>query len=84
MLVFAEKSGPYLSDVQLALASAKDGEFLNITVDGPWFFIQLPAGIYAAKATFKGQTRQLKNLRVSKDKPVKQVFLWDLGETPQP
>lgn len=35
MLVFAEKNGPYLSNVQVMLASAKNGEILAIAVNGP-------------------------------------------------
>ena len=83
VLVFAEKSGPYLSDVQLRLASAKSGHILAIVVDGPWFYIQLPPGAYDVTATFNGQVRQAKNLRVAKDKLTKHTFVWDLGEKPQ-
>jgi hypothetical protein len=82
-LVFAEKNGPYLSDVGVALASVKDGEIFAMAINGPWFYIQLPPGTYQAKATFKGQTKQIKNLRVTKDKPAQQTFIWDLGEKPE-
>jgi hypothetical protein len=84
MFVFADKSGPYLSDVQLKLASSKSGHILAITVDGPWFYIQLPSGAYHVTATFNGQLRQAKSLRVTKDKLTKQTFVWDLGRTPEP
>jgi hypothetical protein len=83
-LVFAEKYGPYLSGVSVALASVKDGEILAMATNGPWFYIQLPPGTYEVKATFKGETKQMKNLRVMKDKTVQQTFIWDLGEKPEP
>jgi hypothetical protein len=83
-LVFAEKTGPYLSDVSVALASGKDGEILTIATNGPWFYIQLPPGTYEVKAIFRGEARQIKNLRVTKDKTVQQTFIWDLGEKPEP
>jgi hypothetical protein len=84
MLVFAEKSGPYLSDVQLRLASANSGHILAIVVDGPWFYIQLPSGAYDVTTTFNGQVRQVRNLRVTKDKLSKHTFVWDVGERPEP
>jgi hypothetical protein len=83
-LVFAEKSGPYLSGVSVALASVKGGEILAIATDGPWFYIQLPPGTYGIKATYKGETKQAKSVQVTKDKPVQQTFIWDLGEKPEP
>ena len=83
-LVFAEKNGPYLSGVTVALASVKGGEILQIATNGPWFFIQLPPGTYEIKATYKSETKQARNVRVTKDKPVQQTFIWDLGEKPEP
>jgi hypothetical protein len=84
-LVFAEKSGSFISGVTLVLTDIKGAEMVSLATDGPWFYIQLPPGGYAAKATFKGETKQIKNLRVTKDNVVQQVFIWDLGEpaTPQ-
>jgi hypothetical protein len=84
MLVFADKSGPYLSDVQVRIASAKSGHILAATVDGPWFYIQLPPGAYDIAATFNGQLRKAKSLRVAKDKLTKHTFVWDLGDKPEP
>jgi hypothetical protein len=84
MLVFAQTSGPYLSDVQLRLASAKIGHILAFTVDGPWFYIQLPSGAYDVTATFNGQARQVRNLRVTRDKLIKQTIVWHVGEKPEP
>jgi hypothetical protein len=57
---------------------------MAVTVDGPWFYIQLPPGAYDVTATFNGQARYTKNLRVAKDKLTKHTFVWDLGEKPEP
>lgn len=84
MLVFAEKNSPYRSAVQVVLASAQNGEILAITVDGPWFHIQLPPGTYEVKATFKGQTKQMRNLRVMEDQAVKQTFIWGSRRKTEP
>ncbi len=83
-LVFAEKRGAFISGVTLVLADAKGAELVSLATDGPWFYIQLPAGSYTARATFKGETKQIKNLRVPKDKVVQQVFVWDLSEPAMP
>jgi hypothetical protein len=49
-----------------------------------WFYIQLPSGTYKLKATFKGETKQIKNFRVTKDKVVQQTLIWDLGKRAEP
>jgi len=79
-LVFAEKRGAFISGVALVIATAKGAEIVSLKTEGPWFYIQLPPGDYAVKATFKGQTKQIKNLSVPKDKKVQQGLIWDLGE----
>jgi hypothetical protein len=79
-LVFAEKRGAFISGVTLMIASANGAEIASLNTDGPWFYIQLPPGEYAVKATFKGETKQIKNLRVAKDKTVQQGLIWDLAE----
>jgi hypothetical protein len=79
-LVFAEKRGAFISGAMVMIATAKGAEIDTMTVKGPWFYIQLPPGDYSIKATFKGQTKQINNLHVTKDKRVQQGFSWDLGE----
>ena len=79
-LVFAEKRGAFISGVTVVIANAKGAEIVALKTEGPWFYIQLPPGDYAVKATFKGETKQIKELRVAKDKRVQQGLIWDLGE----
>jgi hypothetical protein len=79
-LVFAEKRGAFISGVTIVIASAKGAEIASLNTDGPWFYIQLPPGDYSVKATFKGETKQIKSLRVPKDKMIQQGLVWDLGE----
>lgn len=80
-LVFAETDGSYVADVKLEIAGAKNDTILPETTTGPWFYIQLPPGIYSVKASFAGQSKEAKTLRVSKGKNAQQVFVWDLGES---
>jgi hypothetical protein len=79
-LVFAEKRGAFISGVTLVIATAKGAEIVSLATEGPWFYIQLPPGNYSVKATFTGETKQIRNLTVPKDKKVQQGLIWDLGE----
>ncbi len=82
-LVFADTGGSYVADVKLEIADVKSGTVLSTASIGPWFYIQLPPGIYDFKATFAGQSKEVKALRVIKDKSTHQVFVWDLGGSPK-
>lgn len=59
-LVFALKSGDYVSGVGVTIADAAGKTLLTTTSDGPWFLTKLPAGNYKIVATFAGTavTRQ--------------------------
>ncbi len=78
-LVFAAADGSYLADVKLEISGEKNRAMLSTTTTGPWFYIDLPPGTYGVKATFQGQNKEVKALRVSKDKRAYQVFVWNLG-----
>jgi hypothetical protein len=53
-LVFALKSGNYVSAVKVTIADAAGKTLLDTTSEGPWFLAKLPAGSYQVKATFEG------------------------------
>jgi len=53
-LVFALKTGEFLSDVKVSISDAKGNPVLNATSDGPWFLAKLPAGSYRVVATSSG------------------------------
>lgn len=79
-LVFAEKTGAYLSNIKLAIEDARRVKIVSLDTNGPWFYIQLPPGSYVVKATFLEKSNELKALRVTTDKKAHHVFVWDLGE----
>ncbi|HXG52814.1 MAG TPA: carboxypeptidase-like regulatory domain-containing protein [candidate division Zixibacteria bacterium] len=79
-LTFAEKRGPYLAGIKLAVAEIKGGEIVSLTTNGPFFYIQLPSGDYRVSATFNGVTREIKRISVPKGKTVRRTLTWDLGE----
>jgi len=53
-LVFAMKSGEYVSGVRIAIADAAGKTLVDATSEGPWFLTRLPAGNYQIIATFAG------------------------------
>lgn len=78
-LSFAEKSGVFLSDVEILIE--KDGrQMVRTFSNGPWFYIQLPPGAYNVRATFEGETQQLKNLRLADGERLTRIIHWDLEE----
>ena len=53
-LVFALKSGGYLSDVRVVIADGKGNTLVDATSEGPWFLTKLPMGAYGITATSAG------------------------------
>ena len=78
-LAFAEQRGPYLADVNVMIVDGKGAEILSLASAGPWFYIHLPPGSYNVKATYGGQTKEIRNLQVPKDKAVRHVLTWNLA-----
>lgn len=57
-LVFAMKSGEYVSDVRVVILDAKGRTVLETTSEGPWLLTRLPGGNYKIVASFAGKTQQ--------------------------
>lgn len=57
-LSFAEKTGHYLSDVEVVIRDATGTTVLEAVSQGPWFFVKLPVGRYTVMATAIGKTYQ--------------------------
>jgi len=55
-LVFALKSGGYLSDVRVVIADGKGKTLIDATSEGPWFMTKLPLGAYGIVATSAGKS----------------------------
>jgi hypothetical protein len=59
-LLFAEeKTGVYLSDVDVQITDKKGQVFLNTKADGPYLLAQLSPGRYKVSATHLGKTKTL-------------------------
>ncbi|MBI4522710.1 MAG: hypothetical protein HY695_02730 [Deltaproteobacteria bacterium] len=77
-LTFTGKAGRYLGDVKLLIQDETGKEILNTNADGPWFYIDLPPGKYTTKASFKGETKEIKNLLLTKGKSLQKSFQWQV------
>lgn len=78
-LGFAEVSGAFLGDVTVVIQDRSGTELVNTVVDGPWFFVPLPAGSYNVKAIFDEQVKQVKDVRLSEKQVTIMVVYWDLN-----
>jgi hypothetical protein len=78
-LGFAEVSGAFLGDVTVVIQDRSGTELVNTVVDGPWFFVPLPAGSYNVKAIFDEQVKQIKDVRLSEKQVTMMVVYWDLN-----
>lgn len=70
-LVFTAGGKPYLSGVSVTIQPAKGGAAVTIPqdlVDGPWLFVDLPAGVYDVTATHRDSTQGLKGVKVEAGK----------------
>lgn len=56
-LVFAARSGAFLSAVAVEISDADGQALLSAVSDGPWMLVDLPAGRYRISATFREETQ---------------------------
>jgi hypothetical protein len=75
-LVFALKSGNYVSDVKVTIANAAGKTLLDTTSEGPWFLTKLPVGNYQIVATFAGNPEK-RTIAVGTEKLKTIDFRWD-------
>src|ERR1041385_8467066 len=56
-LVFDERNGAFLSAVPVKITDASGTVRLQVTTDGPWLFVRLPAGEYRYRAEHDGHVQ---------------------------
>lgn len=78
-LLFALKSGDYVSDVKVTIANASGKTLVDAMSDGPWFMTRLPAGNYKVVATFAGKAEQ-RSVAVGGEKLRTVDFRWASDE----
>lgn len=66
-LVFTAGGKPFLAGVSVTIKPAAGGTVITVApeqVQGPWLFVDAPAGLYSVTATHAGQTQTLKQVKV--------------------
>ncbi|MDO8356211.1 MAG: carboxypeptidase-like regulatory domain-containing protein [Nitrospirota bacterium] len=70
-LVFTAGGKPFLAGVAVTIQPAKGGPAINIPqehVNGPWLFVDLPAGTYRVTAIHAARTQGLKGIKLEAGK----------------
>ncbi|MDB5810125.1 MAG: hypothetical protein JWN94_2247 [Betaproteobacteria bacterium] len=74
-LVFALKSGNYVSGVDVKIADAAGNTLVSTKSEGPWFLVRLPAGTFKIGATYEGKT-EIRTIAVGAEKLKTVDFRW--------
>jgi hypothetical protein len=73
-LTFANTKGAYLSDVPVQIKTPEGKVVLNKASNGPWFWVNLPAGQYEVVASYYNK-KEVHKIDVSKA-PQRIEFTW--------
>lgn len=77
LLKLAAKSGKYLGDSSVTVTNAKNAVLFEGTTDGPWLFMNLPAGNY--KVTVKnGDVSQSQKINIGKNAHRDVTMYWNV------
>ena len=72
--VFAETTGPYLADIKVDIQGKDGKKLVDMSTNGPWFFVELPTGQYSITVIHDGKS-EVQRLVVGKNFQ-KVIFNW--------
>ncbi len=75
-VIFALRSGEYLSGVEVTVADPSGKVILSTVTDGPWLFARLAPGSYEMRAALAGQA-QAQKVTVPAQGSRQLVFRWE-------
>lgn len=78
-LIFTAGGKPFLASVDVAIQPAQGGAAITISrdqVEGPWLFVDLPAGTYDIAAAHGDRKQLLKNIKVETGKQKTLYLRW--------
>lgn len=78
-MIFTAGGKPYLAGVDVTIQPAKGGAAIMITraqVEGPWLFVDLPAGTYDIAAAHGDRRQALKGIKVEEGKQKTLYLRW--------
>ncbi len=74
-LVFADKSGEFLSDVKVTITDSGGSVLLDAVTEGPLLMAKLPMGNYRIDASFEGRPER-HNVAITANKLTSVGFQW--------
>jgi hypothetical protein len=75
-LVFAERSGDYVSDVRVVIDDLHGKRLAQVMTNGPWLYVKLPPGRYRVEATYAATPIEIQKLEVSEGKRLVRTLHW--------
>jgi hypothetical protein len=74
-LLFSERDGSYLGEVDVLLFNAKGETVLDAKSEGPFLLVQLPGGSYGIKVSANGLTQE-RRLSITAKGKHESIFRW--------
>ena len=63
-LIFSNERGEYLSEVTVTIFGQKGESILTTVSNGPWFFINLPSGMYDLEVSFRKKSKRISQVKI--------------------
>ena len=63
-VIFANEKGEYLPEVVVTIFNQEGKSILKTVSNGPWFFINLPSGIYDLEVSFQKNRKRISHLGI--------------------
>jgi hypothetical protein len=63
-VIFSNDRGEYLSEVTVTILGPKGEAILTTVSNGPWFFINLPSGMYDLDVDFQKKRKRISQVRI--------------------
>jgi hypothetical protein len=74
-LTFAQADGSYLADIPVTIRDAQGSTVLDMTSEGPLFYVNLEPGTYIVAADNQGNSKE-QQVEITTGKPVSLTYSW--------
>jgi hypothetical protein len=80
-LIFSSDRGEYLSNVIVKVFDQKNQTILITVSNGPWLFIDLPAGTFEIEASFRADRKKISRIKIEQGEQKVIHLRWRLSES---